>query len=590
MVRRQAWCADKRDGWASVMVEPTSRDRANVLVERWLDQLISLIPALERPDAPLTPLEAKQLIAWADQHDVPTHVLSRSLAETIGAAWLDSLSGVSISADFIQQVPIHLARRFRMIGLAADTGPLPVVVCDLEGLEELDVVGRFLRRDVIPKLSSPGEIDAAINVAYQQKTGEAQQVIESFEAVASLAELEQDLQREDLLDVAGRAPIIKLVNSILFDAVKTRASDVHMQPFEDRMVIRFRIDGVLFDQFTVPHRAQEEVVSRIKVVGKMNIAEKRLPQDGRATVQVGDRIIDLRIASMPTSHGEKVVIRLLDKSARLYTLSEIGMSKSILEVFRKLIHVEHGLVLVTGPTGGGKSTTLYAALQEINTKNFNVVTLEDPIEYQLDGISQTQVNEKKGMTFASGLRSVLRQDPDIIMIGEIRDRPTAEMAIQSALTGHLVFSTLHTNDASSAVTRLLDLGIEPYLVASSLIGVLAQRLVRRVCDHCKSKFDATDILQQLDPEIDAPCVAYVGSGCKACRKTGYHGRLGLFELMVSNEAIRDLIQKRANASEIRSAAVEQSMRLLRHDGLDKVRDGLTTIEEVARVSMQSFVK
>src|SRR5258706_4051078 len=309
--------------------------------------------------------------------------------------------------------------------------------------------------------------------------GQAQDFIEKLDRAEVLDEVANIASREDLLDNASRAPVIKLVNLILFEAVKSNASDVHVQPYEDRLMVRTRIDGVLYDAFSLPKNIQEEVISRVKVMGRMNIAEKRLSQDGRATVQVGERNIDLRIASLPTSYGERIVIRLLDKSTRLYSLPEIGMDERTLGRFGQLINVEHGLILVTGPTGSGKSTTLYSVLRQLNSKEKNILTLEDPIEYQLDGISQTQVSDKKGMTFASGLRSVLRQDPDIIMVGEIRDLDTATMAIQSSLTGHLVFSTLHTNDAASAVTRLLDLGIEPYLVASSVVGVLAQRLVRR---------------------------------------------------------------------------------------------------------------
>ncbi|MEM8736402.1 MAG: GspE/PulE family protein, partial [Planctomycetota bacterium] len=301
---------------------------------------------------------------------------------------------------------------------------------------------------------------------------------------------------------------------------------------------------------------------------KMNIAERRLPQDGRATVKVGDRTIDLRLASMPTNYGERMVIRLLDKSARLYELTELGMDDFTLEQFRKLINVEHGLILVTGPTGSGKSTTLYAALQQLDTRRRNAVTLEDPIEYQLDGISQTQINTKKGMTFASGLRSVLRQDPDIIMVGEIRDEETAVMAVQAALTGHLVFSTLHTNDAASAVTRMLDLGIEPYLVASSVLGVLAQRLLRRVCDTCKG---------------DSALVA----SCERCRGTGYRGREGIYELLMVNDEIRGQVQSHAHSAEIRETGTRHGMRLLRDSGQLKVEQGLTSMEEVERVTMRS---
>jgi general secretion pathway protein E len=339
---------------------------------------------------------------------------------------------------------------------------------------------------------------------------------------------------------------------------------VHVQPYESTLVVRLRIDGVLYDSFELPKSFQDEVISRIKVMGHMNIAEKRLPQDGRATVQSGDRAIDLRIATLPTTFGERAVIRLLDKGERLYTASEIGMDERSLQQFRQLITSEHGIVLVTGPTGSGKTTTLYAALREIDSKRRNILTLEDPVEYRLPGISQTQISDKKGMTFASGLRSVLRQDPDIIMVGEIRDGETAVMAIQSALTGHLVFSTLHTNDAASAIARLLDLGIEPYLLASSLMGVLAQRLVRRVCPACGGR---------------------AARACDECRRTGYRGRVGIFELLRVDESIRQRIQARATAADIKAAAVASFMRTLREDGLAKVGRGITTAEEVLRVTM-----
>ena len=403
-------------------------------------------------------------------------------------------------------------------------------------------------------------------------------------------DLESQLaDHEDLLESRGSPPIIRLVNSILFEGVKARASDVHVQPQEDSLVVRQRIDGVLFDTLTIPKSYQEEVISRLKVLGRMNIAEKRLPQDGRATVQLGDRLIDLRIASLPTSSGERVVVRFLDKSARLYTLNELGMSSGNLRDFRTLIKRDHGILLVTGPTGAGKSTTLYAALQEINAKDLNVLTLEDPIEYQLVGISQTQINQKKGLTFASGLRNVLRQDPDIIMVGEIRDHETAAMAIQSALTGHLVFSTLHTNDAASAVTRLLDLGIEPYLVASSVIGVVAQRLVRRVCPKCITSAPvSTEQLRRLglDDGRLAGRPLYRGRGCEACRQTGYSGRVGIFEVLTVNDSVRELVQARANASQIRVQACREGMSLLRHDGLEKAFAKATTVEEVLRVTFE----
>ncbi|MDB5325523.1 MAG: epsE 2, partial [Phycisphaerales bacterium] len=376
-------------------------------------------------------------------------------------------------------------------------------------------------------------------------------------------------------------------NLILFEAMQARASDVHIQPYEEHLVARLRIDGVLYDQFNLPKNLQDEFVGRLKVMGGMDIAEKRLAQDGRDTVQVGDRSIDLRIASLPTSFGERIVIRLLDKSQRLYSLEELGIEADSMPALRELIQVEHGLMLVTGPTGSGKSTTLYAALQQLNSKEKNILTLEDPIEFRLEGISQTQVSEKKGMTFASGLRSVLRQDPDVIMVGEIRDKETAMMAIQSALTGHLVFSTLHTNDAASAITRLLDLGIEPYLLGSSLIGVLAQRLVRKICFKCSQPLkDAQVRLSQLGLQ---PGTLQHGAGCSACRNTGYAGRVGVFELLRINQAIRRKIHERATAADIKAVAVKQGMHTLRDDGIAKAFAGVTTIDEVQRVTLRAEV-
>jgi general secretion pathway protein E len=377
------------------------------------------------------------------------------------------------------------------------------------------------------------------------------------------------------------------VNLILLEAAKATASDVHIQPYEDRLIVRMRIDGILSDSFSLPAGIQDEVVSRVKIMAKMNIAEKRLPQDGRATVQIGERLVDLRIASLPTNFGERIVIRLLDKGNRLLELGDLGMESQTLRLFRQLINIEHGLILVTGPTGSGKSTTLYAALKQLNSKEHNILTIEDPIEYHLEGISQTQVSDRKGMTFASGLRSVLRQDPDVIMVGEIRDRETATMAIQSSLTGHLVFSTLHTNDAASAIARLLDLGIEPYLVASSLVGVLAQRLVRRVCRDCGNAYHPnTAELQWLGVSEESTSQMKQGTGCPTCRQTGYRGRLGTFELLLIDDAIRQLIQQHATAAQIKEAAKSAGLQTLRDDGIRKILAGITTISEVERVTVE----
>lgn len=488
--------------------------------------------------------------------------------------------------DYVRRFPIAFSREHAVLALTAVGDCLPVVMGAPPRWPALDVIRRVSRRRTIPLHVPPDTALRLINQAYEQQGGTAQQVLADMDMGA---ELRISNDEQDLLDSSGRAPVIRLVNQLLFEAIKSHASDIHIQPEEERVQARYRIDGVLFDALEIPLALQEEVVSRIKVLGNMNIAEKRLPQDGRATVRIADRVIDLRIASLPTSHQERVVIRLLDKSARLYTLPELGMPPETLLEFRKLITLEHGLLLVTGPTGSGKSTTLYAALQQISTRERNILTLEDPIEYELQGVSQTQINEKKGLTFASGLRNVLRQDPDIIMVGEIRDHETAVMAIQSSLTGHLVFSTLHTNDSASAVTRLLDLGIEPYLVSSSLIAVLAQRLVRRICAGCKQvcEPETEDIEWLRSQRGPVPSTFFKGGGCDRCRHTGYRGRLGIFELLITHESARALIQARANASQIRAAALQAGMSLLAEDGLQKIGKGETTLEEIVRVARRS---
>jgi len=514
------------------------------------------------------------------------NVTGAALADVLGVTFREQIAPQDVSHEFVTLVPISFARRHRVIGLCGERGDVHIALCDLAGWPVAERVSKILNRPVRVVFSTPEAIQKAINAAYQRQDGQAQAVIDELDQDQAVAALQRAINNEDLLDVDDKAPVIKLVNKVLLDAVLQRASDVHVQPYEDRVVVRLRIDGILHDVYRPPKTVQEEIISRIKVMGGMNVAERRLAQDGRATVVVGDRLIDLRVSTLPTTFGERAVIRLLDKSARLYSLTELGMPPGVLAAFRRLIHLDHGLILVTGPTGSGKSTTLYAALQEINSTQLNIVTLEDPIEYRLPGISQTQVSDKKGMTFASGLRHVLRQDPDIIMIGEIRDSDTAHLAIQSALTGHLVLSTLHTNDAASAVARLLDLGVEPYLLASSLLGSLAQRLVRRICPHCRREHTPSE--EELSTwgasreELAAGCFA--GEGCPRCLNTGHRERLGVFELLTVTEPVRDMIHDRAKSSTIKTAAIADGMTTLRTDGLSKVHAGITTMTEVAKVA------
>ncbi|MEM9420573.1 MAG: ATPase, T2SS/T4P/T4SS family [Planctomycetota bacterium] len=550
----------------------------------------------------------------ADRHEAQPAARLGSSLELLRP---DNLDAFKTLAEYVQTVPIAYARRHRMMGVVDECGdPLIVMADPVRSWNCFDAVRRWLNIWARPATADAEAVMSFINQSYEAQNGQATHAIETLLSSDSVsAILHGNTQQSshltsgggasggDLLDAEGRAPVVKLANALLFEAVKLRASDVHVQPTEDRVAVRMRIDGVLFDAYELPRSVHEELVSRIKVMGKMNIAEKRLPQDGRATVCVGTRTIDLRLSTVPTSFGERVVFRLLDKSARLYSLHELGMPPEVLGNYSKAITAEHGLVLVTGPTGSGKSTTLYGSLQQINCTELNVLTLEDPIEYQLPGVSQMQVSEKKGMSFAKGLRSVLRQDPDIIMVGEIRDRETAELAIQAALTGHMVFSTLHTNDAASAVTRLLDLGIEPYLVSSSLLAVMAQRLVRRVCGECSQPLDAVATQEalaslQLD-EIDRnqhdanqfgeyhEGKLFRGKGCPACRDTGYRGRVGLYEYLSVDEELREAIQERAAASALKHIARRHGMRTLRDDGIQKVLGGLTTADEVLRVTVRT---
>ncbi|NLX58008.1 MAG: Flp pilus assembly complex ATPase component TadA [Phycisphaerae bacterium] len=511
------------------------------------------------------------------------------LAALLNAEYLPRVDARCVAPEFLRRVPLFLAQRLGLLLMQGSAGGEPrLVMC-----RPLDV---FARNEALRLLGRPScrlavaprtAVLATLSAAAETDGGLARSVacvIEEDEHLL-IEEVERLAADTDLLDLANKAPVIQLVNRILLEAVRMRASDVHIQPCPDRLQIRMRVDGVLHNVVSAPRSLLDAVVSRVKVMAGMDIAERRLAQDGRATVTVGQRDVDLRISTVPASYGERGVLRLLDKGARLYQLEELGMGPEHLSLFRRLISHTHGILLVTGPTGSGKTTTLYAALQHVNAEELNVITLEDPIEYQLDGISQIQVGRRKGMTFAGGLRSVLRQDPDVIMVGEIRDQETARMAIQSALTGHMVYSTLHTNDSASAATRLVDIGVEPYLVASSVVGVLAQRLVRRVCPHCRRLYEpAPEVLQQAGVRRVPGQTFYRGQGCQECLGGGYLERVGIYELLVMDDPLRQLILEKAPASRLKQAALEAGLVTLRMDGVRKAIEGQTTIEEVLRVT------
>ena len=512
--------------------------------------------------------------------------------ECLRLSVVDKLEEATVPPSFVEKVPVHFARHHNLIGLEERNGTIRVASCSPLDTHPIDELSGLLDKVVEPVLAPRGEITALINRAYQQKTDLVDEALEDLDE-DELAGISKEIERStDLLDIANKAPIIKLVNMVLFQALKMRASDVHIQPYEEKLQVRFRIDGILYDMMTPPKKIQEAIISRVKIMGKMDIAERRLPQDGRATVKLGDSEVDIRISSVPTNHGERLVMRLLDKGARLYELEELGLEVEDREIVKKLIDASHGIVLVTGPTGSGKTTSLYAALKRINATEYNIMTIEDPIEYHLPGVSQIEVNYKKGLTFATGLRSLVRQDPDIIFVGEIRDEDTAGIAIQASLTGHLVFSTLHTNDAPGAVTRLIDIGVEPYLVASSVVGVVAQRLVRLICKHCKEEVDVTaDELKQIGlKQEEVPKMRlWKGRGCPHCLNSGYLDRTAIYEIFTVNDHVRDQIMVKAGVTQIKSEALKRGMRTLRMDGARKVLKGQTTVEEVLRVTqMDTF--
>jgi general secretion pathway protein E len=520
--------------------------------------------------------------------------VAKALALQLDLTYQAQVALDSVDAELVQQVPINFAKQALILPLRLEGESVALLVADPLDTTVLDHARMLLQRNVSPQVATGAVIIDAINGIYDRAVNEAEQLVGEMEA-QDLQSLAHELEEpQDLLDVDDEAPIIRLVNSLLFRAAKERASDIHIEPMERELLVRFRIDGVLQEIIKPPKRYQNSIVSRVKVMGQLNIAEKRLPQDGRIRIKLAGRDIDIRLSTIPCTFGERIVMRLLDKNTTLLDLQDIGMGVDTMRGMDQVIRRSHGIILVTGPTGSGKTTTLYAALSRINTPDLNILTVEDPVEYQIRGISQMAINPKIGLSFAAGLRSFLRQDPDVIMVGEIRDRETAEIAIQASLTGHLVFSTVHTNDAASAITRLVDMGVEPFLVASSLMAVMAQRLVRRVCHQCREPYRPTaEELKEvaLTPEAVARAgnpTIYRAKGCDACGGTGYRGRTGIYELLMVDDDIRQLTLKNVDSTSIKRSGVSKGMLTLLDDGARKVLTGETTLAEVLSVTQEDI--
>lgn len=468
-------------------------------------------------------------------------------------------------------VPYGFARAHQILVSALSDDAMEVWVGENTPATALAELSRSLKYRLVPVIKPADELSSAISRAYSQQEGSAAAVVDEVGGDIDLSRLMQDLPKvEDLLESEDDAPIIRMINALLTQAARDNASDIHIEPFETYSMVRFRVDGTLRDVVRPRRELHAALVSRIKIMASLDIAEKRLPQDGRITLRIGGRPMDVRVSTLPTGHGERAVLRLLDKEAGRLDLARLGMSSDLLRRFDHLINQPHGIVLVTGPTGSGKTTTLYAALSRLDSKTTNILTVEDPIEYDLDGVGQTQVNARIDMTFAKALRSILRQDPDVVMIGEIRDVETAQIAVQASLTGHLVLATLHTNDSISAVTRLIDMGIEPFLLSSSLIGIMAQRLVRKLCPSCREEDPVTGKWRAV--------------GCLHCGRSGYQGRTGIYEIVSVDDAMRGLIHQSAGEGELRAAARANGFRSMREDGQRWIDTGITSQDEVVRAT------
>lgn len=511
----------------------------------------------------------------------------QALADEVGLEYID-LREADIDLSLLETFPQKLIYRQSLFPVRAENGSIVVATSDPLDLYPLDEASAATGANIIPVVAEKGEIARLV----KKHLGVGSETIEGLMASAEDDDVELLEQIEtdgsELSEMAQEASVVRLVNEILLEAIETRTSDIHIESQSDGLVVRYRIDGILHPQPVPPeiNRFQAAIISRLKIMARLNIAEKRLPQDGRIKLRVHGREVDIRLSVIPMIHGEGLVMRVLDKSSMVFDLQGLGMSKAIYDRYSELIRLPHGIVLVTGPTGSGKTTTLYSSLLEIRGPENKIITTEDPVEYQLDGINQIQVHSKIGFTFAASLRSILRHDPDIVLVGEIRDLETAENATQASLTGHLVFSTLHTNDAAGAFTRMGDMGVEPFLVAGTVEAVMAQRLLRKLCMHCREEYkpDQSELPRDFPFDELEGRQLYRPVGCRECRNVGYSGRLGIYELLVSSEPIRDLAQERASSWDIRRQAVKEGMRTLRMDAWDKAVGGVTSIEEVLRVT------
>jgi len=498
------------------------------------------------------------------------------------------LKDIILDPEMISLIPKRIALRYKLIPLNKENNVLTLAMANPLDVNAIDYIKEYTKMDVIPKFATENEILNALSSSYD--AGYHFDDLLDRVDVATVSDMSDEVNLSALEAISQEAPIIQLVNMIIIDGIKERASDIHLEPNQRGLLVRYRIDGILHDIRMLPVRVKPAVTSRVKILSNMDIAERRLPQDGRFQLRFGAREVDLRVSSIPTVYDEKIVMRLLDKSQGVINLDGVGFTEMQVQEFRKMIHNPHGIILVTGPTGSGKSTTLYATLNEVDSTQKNVITVEDPVEYKLDRINQINVRPKINLTFANALRSILRQDPDVIMIGEMRDSETAHIAVQSALTGHLVFSTLHTNDAVSSLTRMTDMGVEPFLISSSVIGVMAQRLVRRICPKCIEEYIPDEgIFDDLKLNITLPdkgkIKLYKGKGCDHCKNTGYYGRIAIFEMIEINDEIRSMILRKISSNEIKEVAIRYGMKTLLDSGVTRALEGITSIDEVFRVAV-----